>query len=134
MKLELTYTCTKDETEEAQALQSGGRNSKWRKRLTGFAVTVLGIWVLYVRIKREMPREDRPMFLAIAGGAIVVYFIFKRIVNRKADRPVRLEASDCELVFNVGGARTSMPWSAFGQCLESPDLFVLVDRRRAVLF
>jgi hypothetical protein len=42
--------------------------------------------------------------------------------------------SDRELVFNVGGARTSMPWSAFGQCLESPNLFVLVDRRKAVLF
>jgi hypothetical protein len=55
-------------------------------------------------------------------------------MRRKANRLVRLEVSERELVFNNGNGRTAMQWSAFSQCIESPNLFVLVDRPKAILF
>jgi hypothetical protein len=59
---------------------------------------------------------------------------FKRMTRRKQGAPARVEVSERELVFIGSNGRTVMSWTAFSQCLESPGLFVLLDKPKRLLF
>jgi hypothetical protein len=137
MTLQLEYSCTEAELKEAQSLhllQRYGGGSKWRARLAQFGILVAVIAVICFRFTTEIERKDRLWFVALAVVIYIALLAFKRKTKRKPDQIVRLEVSEHEVVFNNGNARTSMPWSAFSQCLESPNLFALLDRRKAILY
>ena len=98
-----------------------------------FGFIVLGIVVFYFRIKQEIAPQDRLWF---AAAIVVVYSVFllsSRVTRRKTNRLVRLEISESGVAFSVDGGRTEMEWTAFSECIESPNLFVLVDRPKVIL-
>lgn len=137
MTLQLEYTCTEAEVKAAQALhlrQHYGGGSKWRTRLILFGILVFTLAVGWLRFKTEVAPEDRWWFVTLV---IVIFFavlFFQRMAGRKRDKPTRLEISEREAVFIGSNGRTTMPWSAFGQCLESPALFVLINRPKTILW
>ncbi|HEY5913651.1 MAG TPA: YcxB family protein [Verrucomicrobiae bacterium] len=137
MTLQLEYSCTEAELKEAKVLQERqvyGRGSKWRARLVLFGLLALVLGGAYLRFKREMTPRERVWFVGMVVVIFVVLRIFQRITRRKTNGPVRLEFSEREVVIHGGGGRSAILWSGFSQCLESPNLFVLVDRTKAVLF
>lgn len=83
---------------------------------------------------KTIEAADREWFAALAVVIFFAFFIFKRMTRRKSDDLVRLEVSDRELVFNGRNGRTALLWSGFSQCLESPNLFVLLDRPKTILY
>jgi membrane protein implicated in regulation of membrane protease activity len=99
-----------------------------------FGLLVLAGAAVYSRFKREVATEDRARFIALVVVVYVAVLVFKRMTRRKTGGLVRLEVSERELVFREGNGRTEMLWSAFSRCLESPNLFVLVNRPKTILY
>jgi hypothetical protein len=136
VKLQLEYTCTEAEFKEAQALhlrQHYGRGSKWRARLVLFGSILIGGAAVYLRFKNEVAPGDRYWFVGIVAVVFVAVLLFKRLTRRKANLLVRLEVSEREVVFHDVKGRTESLWSGYSQCLESPNLFVLVNRTKTIL-
>jgi len=137
MTLQLEYNCTEAEMKEAQSLnlhrQCGG-GPKWRSRLAFYAFVAVAAALLYLRFKMEIAPKDRLWFIALVVMAFIALQFFKRFMRAKSHQTTRLELSDRELVFNTGNGRAAMPWSAFSQCLESPTLFVLLDRPKQIFW
>jgi hypothetical protein len=128
--LRLEYACTRAELDEAQALYASemvGSGSKWlgRTLVYGFLFSAsLALWFG----NPEAPTVTRALgaggFFAFAVALVAFHKKFRKFVPRKSV----MEISERDLTASVPGSRVVMPWSAFGKCLESPDLFVLVDR------
>jgi hypothetical protein len=137
MTLQLEYTCTEAEMKEAQSLnlhrQCGG-GPKWRSRFIFYAFVGVIAALVYLRFKMEIAPKDRLWFVALVVVVFIALQFFKRMTRQKADKLVRLEVSEREVVFITGAGRTVMPWSAFSQCLESPTLFALLDRPKHLLY
>jgi len=135
MTMQLEYTCTEAEMKEAQSLnlqrQCGG-GPKWRSKVIYWAFIAIVAVLVYLRFKMEIAPEDRIWFIALMMVVFIALQIFKRKTRRKTDAVIRLEISESGLVF-AGDGRTTMPWSAFSQCLESPALFVLLNRSKNIL-
>jgi hypothetical protein len=138
MNLALDYCCTDAEMNEAQSLnlhrQVGGGGPKWLSRVGFYAFAAVAAVLFYFRIKRDMAPHDRPWFIAIVLVVFIGVLVMKRFTRRKSSQTTRLEISECELVFTSDGGHTTVPWSAFSQCLESPTLFVLLDRSKQLLY
>ncbi len=136
--LRLEYACTPAELRQAQSLnlrmQIGG-GSKWRTTL--LLLVVLGGMLLsfYFRMMREVAPAYRPAFFAAVVGISLVAFVVLRKRNSRRAAPVttRLELSGTDITILGPDSRVTMPWSAFPECQESPDLFVLVDRAKRTL-
>ena len=137
MNLQLEYSCTEAEMKEAQSLnlqrQFGG-GPKWRSKLVFYAFTAVVAALVYLRFRTEIAPKERPWFIALVIVVFILLQFFKRMTRQKTDQLVRLEVSEREMVFNTGNGRAGMPWSAFSRCLESPGLFVLVDRPERVFW
>jgi Na+/melibiose symporter-like transporter len=133
--------CTVAESKEAQSLhlrQNYGSGSKWRTRLVLLGMLVVTLGLGWLRFKYEVAPEDRgwflKLFVVVAVVAFFVLFFFKRLSRRKRSEPVRLEISEQELIFTGSNGRTAMPWTAFSNCVESPALFVLLDKSKLISF
>jgi hypothetical protein len=137
MTLHLEYTCTEAELKEAQSLnlhrQCGG-GPKWRSRVVFYAFVAVIAVLVYLRFKAEIAVKDRPWFIGLVIVVFVALQVFKRMTRQKSGDSVRLDVSAEELVFHGSNGRTAMTWGAFSQCLESPALFVLLDRPKRVLY
>ncbi|HWY76128.1 MAG TPA: YcxB family protein [Verrucomicrobiae bacterium] len=134
--LRLEYACTGKEMDEAQSLslreQIGG-GSKWLTMVILLAILAAVLCLLYFEVLNDMPRRFRPY--AMIGFFALVGFVFWR-QRRGAKRPRGanvLEVSTSEVALVVGAVRVTTPWTAFSDCLESPTLFVLVDRLKSSL-
>src|SRR5678809_471238 len=137
MTLRLEYCCTKAEMKEAESLhecEHYGRGSKWRVRLKFFGIVALAAPLLYFRFRREIAPEDRVWFVALVVVVYIAIVLFRRMTRQKTDQVVRLEVSEKEVVLNNSKGRTTILWSGFSQCLESANLFVLLDRPKALLY
>ncbi len=116
--------------EQAKSLhlrkQVGG-GSRWRTDLILFLTLLSMLFGAWFRF-REIPEGRRALILtAIVGGSVLFVFCQRRF--RKAVRiPIRLEISETDLTILEAGSKVVLPWSAFSECLESSDLFVLLDR------
>jgi hypothetical protein len=87
----------------------------------------------YVRIVREGRTPYWPWFIAgVLGLAGIVVFI-KRKLRERVTGMGRLDISESDIIVLNGASNVSLPWTVFGQCLESPNLFVLVDRAKSTL-
>src|SRR5262249_14535540 len=89
----------------------------------------LGGWFRF----REIPEGYRALILAAIVGGSVLFAFFKRRFNKAVPRTSQVEISESEFTILGPDARVALPWSAFSQSLESPDLFVLVDRPKQTL-
>lgn len=136
MTLQLEYHCTEAEMKEAQSLnlqrQCGG-GPRWRSQVIYWAFIAVVAVLVFLRFKMEIAPEDRFWFVALVVVVFIALQIFKRKTKKKTDVVVRLEVSEAGLVF-AGDGRTTMPWSAFSECLESPTLFVLLNRSKDILY
>ncbi len=134
--LRLEYTCTDADMEQARALVLRNRlggGSKWR---TYFVLLVVGVGMLlgaWFRF-REIPETYRALLLAaVAAGSVL--FVFLQQKFRKSTRePTTLEISDADLTFHHADSKGVIPWASFGECLESPNLFVLLDRPKKTMY
>ena len=133
--LKLEYVCTHAEMDQAQSLndrkQLGG-GSKWRTRVVFFAVLVgmlLGAWFRF----REIPEGYRALMLAAIVGGSLLFVFWKRRYRKTDSQTTQLEVSERDITILSGDSKIVLPWSAFRDCLESPDLFVLLDRPRRTL-
>jgi hypothetical protein len=53
--------------------------------------------------------------------------------NVPAPLPAKVEVSEKDFAILGPAAKVTMPWTAFSECLESTDLFVLLDRPKGML-
>ena len=133
--LRLEYTCGPGEIDRARTLnlrkQLGG-GSKWRTNVRQFAMLVamlLGAWFRF----REIPPGLRALMLAAIVGGGCLFVLWKRRFREAALPPTQLEISESDVTIIAADSRVSLPWSSFSDCLESPDLFVLLDRPKQTL-
>ena len=134
--LRLEYSCTHAELEEAQSLnlrrQLGG-GSKWKTWLMLLLMLVGMLLAFYWQIVREVSPVYRPY---VIGGLIFLIagiMIWRRLTRKDTSQTTRVEISEAEFVILGPDSRVAMPWSAFGDCLESHNLFALVDRPKGLL-
>jgi hypothetical protein len=90
--------------------------------------------VEYLRFKTEIAAKDRVWFISLVVVACIAFLIFKRVTRRKTDQSVRAEVSERGIVFAGENTRSEILWSGFSQCLESPNLFVLLNRSKSILY
>jgi hypothetical protein len=136
--LRLEFACTNAEMDQAQSLvlrkQLGG-GSTWRTWLVLLLLIVGVLLVGYFQLK-ELPVVYRVLILGTAvGGSVITVFYQRRLRKTRKTVPAtaKLEISETELAIVGPTSRVAAPWSAFSQCLESPELFVLVDRPKRTL-
>lgn len=135
--LRLEFLCTEAEMKEARELQlhkQVGGGSKWRTTAVLLLILVGMLLGGYFRLRREVAPAHQPY--AIAGFVVLCTFIYlvrKRLFKRGGPVPMELEVAGAGLTILASGSKVTMPWTSFSECLESPDLFVLVDRPRTAV-
>ncbi len=136
--LQLQFTCSAAEKQEAQSLglrQQLGRGSKWVTLSVLGLVLIVALSLFCFMIRYEVSPAYRP-YVLVGTVAVFIFFFFRnrRALRRSTRGPeCNIEVSDTGLTMISGSAKVSSPWSAFSACLESPNLFVLVDRAKTVL-
>lgn len=134
--LHLEYAATPAEMREAQELntrQRVGGGSAWLTR-TILSLVLLSMCVtFYFRVREEVP----PAYQAYAYAAIVVLVVavyaWVRRVRHTAPGTCQLDVTGEGIAILGPASRVTMPWTAFCECLESPALFVLIDRPKAMM-
>ena len=134
--LRLEYTCSDREREQAQTLSLRkrlGGGSKWRTRLVLLLVLVgmlLGAWFRFTEIQPAY----RALMIAAVVAASVLFVFCKGKLGKRDPLPTKVEVSETGFTVLGSGSIVAMPWSVFWECLESTDLFVLVDRSKSTVF
>ena len=134
--LRLEYACTRAETDQAQSLflrEQVAGGSKWRTTLvlsTSLVVMLFAAWFRF----REVPEGKRALMLAAIVGGSVLFVVLRKRLRKTTPPALQVEVSEGDFTMINGESKAVMPWSAFGECLESPDLFVLTDRPKRTLF
>ena len=133
--LRLEYACTWAEIDQARSLQLRkqlGNGSKWRTNsvmVVALVGIVLGGWFRF----REVPEGKRALMLAAIVGGSVLFTAFRRKLRKAGGDLTQVEISEAGVTILNGDSRVVMPWSTFGECLESAELFVLADRPKHML-
>jgi hypothetical protein len=137
MTLHLEYGCTEAEMKEANSLhehQQFGGGPKWRSSLIMLAV-ILGVGTVeFLRFKTEIAPKDREWFIILVTAVCLLFLIFKRASRQKTVQAVHAKVSERGIVFAGENTRSEILWSGFSQCLESPNLFVLLNRTKSILY
>ena len=120
---EIDFVCTDAEIKAAVRLID--RTNKGRELITSICVMLL----LGVYCYRQSP-GDRVVFLSIFGGISLIYFAWKYWPNRPGSQPGNCRLSDTGIRMTTSTAVCQMPYSTFATCLESSDMFVLLDQRK----
>lgn len=134
--LKLEFTCTDAEIREAKSLnlrQELGRGSGVRAQMTLFAILILVVALGYFQLREMFGMRYWPWMLA-AFGVIFFFFYYQQIrVRKKPKKPAKVELTENGIVFSGDNIQISHSWAGFAQCLESPNLFVLVDKPKSIL-
>ena len=137
MSLQLEYSCTDSELEEAKSLQLReelGGGSQPLALVVMFGILALVLGLLFLRSKTELGRNGPLLFLAVFAVVFVCLLIARRKKQGETRATVRIEVTPEAVIFGEGAHRTTFRWSAFSRRLESPNLFVLVDAAKTTLF
>ncbi|HTV42550.1 MAG TPA: YcxB family protein [Candidatus Sulfotelmatobacter sp.] len=135
--LQLEYAVTDAEMREAKSLDLRrylGKGSRTRTLLLLFTFFGALLTLAYFQVRTVVLPKYQP--LALAGFVALVCFLYylqirKRERTRKA---TKIEITEREINFNNEASRFSMLWSGFSQCMESPNLFVLLDQPKGRFF
>lgn len=136
MTIQLEYSCTEQDLKEAKALgerESFGGGPRWRSTLVMLVVLVVVGTGLFFRFKAEIAPKDRPWFIALVVVIFAAVSYFNKKTRAKTGDIVRLEISERAIIFNGENSRTEMLWSGFSKCLETPNLFALLDNSKSVM-
>lgn len=129
--LRLEFACTDTERKHAQSLHLQRQVGGGSKVLT-MVVLLLALAAMlatfYVRIQREVSAAFRPYAYAAAFGVAFLAWLWIRRSRSAAAVVIRVDISDDGLSVRAQGGEVRTPWSAFSRLLESPEVFVLVDR------
>lgn len=135
--LQLEYVITDVDLREAQSLHLRERftgKSAWRAWAIQLGVAVGFSLLIYFRLRGQVSPSTMALVMVFAI-ALLALFQFGNRSSRKTEPVItRLEVSERELIFTTSNGRSVLQWSAFTQCLESPRLFVLLDRSQRALF
>lgn len=134
--LRLEYACTAAEKREAEELNIRhriARGSKWKTNVILGAALVGALFLMYLRVAHDALVARRPYVFGGLVLLILVVIVWRQRPRRNPSGVTNLEISDTELRIHSSGGNVSMPWSCFSKCLESPNLFVLVDRPKVLL-
>jgi len=135
--LRLEYVCTSAEMVEAESLtvrQHVGKGSKWRTHLIIFGMLSVALLLLYFQIRIMVPAAYIPYTFAAIIVAIAVFVLGRRHQKRARKHATnRIDVNSTDLTILGAGSKVTFRWSAFGECLESPNLFVLVDRPKGMI-
>lgn len=135
--LRLEFACTKAEMDEAQTLNLRkrlGGGSKWRTWLVLFGLLVLGGVEVYFQMLRELTPSHRVYAVTGLLGVCVLVLIVRRKLRDKPPAVTNVEVTAADFSIVSPTSKVTMPWSTFSECLESPNLFVLLDRPRTMLW
>jgi hypothetical protein len=135
--LALEYACTAAERREAEELnlhRQLGRGSKWRTYLILFLMLGGMLLGLYYKIAHEVSATWRPYVFAALLVLCFAFVFWRRRPSGAPPATTKLEISEHELTILSPESKVKMPWSAFSQLLESPNLFVLLDRPKGILW
>lgn len=113
-----------------------GGGSKWRTYLVlGFILAGVMLDMYFKFRQNEFGRYTPYFFVAIFIFSITFVFWKKhRAAKQSAAATNIFEISHSGVMMVMGEHKSSHPWSAFSECLESPKLFVLVDRPKCILY
>src|SRR5689334_8257450 len=117
--------------QEAQTLslrKEIGGGSKWRTRIVLFVILIGVLAGVYFQIRRAASDPYGPY---VVGGAFLFATVFVLWKNTRRKGPPltnKVELSEQAISVAVGETKISSPWSAVSELIESPNLFVLVDR------
>ena len=134
--LQLEYTCTDAERREAQSLslrQELGKGSRIRTHVMLIGMLALALTAVYFQFRMEVAPRFRLWYLLLFPAAFLFLFFWNRRVRKRPDKPSKFELSEREVTAINDNLRVSTEWSAFGKCLESSNLFVLVDKTKFYL-
>lgn len=135
--LRLEYRCTAEEMREAQTLnlrKQVGRGSKWLTIIILLTVLLGLVLLLGYQLYTEVPALYRSCAFVVAIFLVfIIFFIRQRRARRRTPGTVTVVISDKEVSVASTTGNLTMPWSSFSACLESPNLFVLVDRQKSFL-
>jgi hypothetical protein len=134
--LHLEFACTDAETKQARSLHLRRQVGGGSKVLTLVILLLLLVGMVltfYFRVQREVTPAYRPYVYAAVFAVALLAWVWIRRSRASTPIETRLEVSDDGLSIRTSGAAVRMPWSGFSSLLESPDLFVLVDRPKTTL-
>jgi hypothetical protein len=137
MKLQLEYTCTAEERSEAASLsirKQLGSGSRWKTWTVLLLLLIACLAMLYFMVHEMAPARYR-LHTYIGLLVVITTFVFwKQIARKKGSEPTtKVEIIETEFAIIGADSRIAIPWTGFSDCLESPHLFVLVDRPKATL-
>ena len=109
-----------------------GGGSKWRTYAVLFLILGGVLLAFYFKIRQEVPDRYRPY---LYGGTFLLFlfFFFKNRVAWKSSSGTTIEVSESGLNIIAATAKTTIPWPAFSDCLESPKVFALLDKPKGFL-
>jgi hypothetical protein len=81
-----------------------------------------------------LPETYRALLIAGAFGLGFLFVYCRKLLRKGGQRPTRLEISESSFTILGPSSKISLQWSAFSECLESDDLFVLLDKPKTTLF
>jgi hypothetical protein len=137
LTLQLEYSCTEKDQKEAKALrerENFGGGPKWRSNLIMFLVLGLASVGVVIRFTTEIAPKDRWWFIMLVALVFAIWKYFQRKTTAKTGDTVRVEVSERAIVIGGENSRTELLWSGFSKCLETPNLFVLLNRSKSVLY
>lgn len=129
--LQLEYICTDAEMREAQSLElreTLGKGSRVWTNLALFGMLALALALVYFQLRNEVSPRWRIFYLLLFPAAFVFLHFSKKRARNRPRKPVKIELSDREVMIINDGLRVSTPWTEFGKCLESPNIFILLNK------
>jgi hypothetical protein len=133
--LQLEYVCSVAEIDEAKLLcvrKHIGGGSKWKTRFYQIVILIGLLAGAWFRFEEFSPTARLMLLVALVAGSVLFVRLRKKFrkVNTVA---TRLEISDSDITVLNGDSKVAFPWSAFTDPIESPNLFVLVDRPKQMM-
>ena len=123
--LHLEYACTEADYEEAEKLTRPSR-------LGQIAWILLAAAAVVVKDTRDHALNKGPLLWPFFVVALAIWGVFQFIKLRRPEDPIKLDISASEIRMVRSVANVTFPWAGFGRWLESPNLFVLLGRRKGV--
>ena len=136
--LELRFVCTRSELAETRRVAMRlltPAATRWRLRAIYGVLYVLSLFSIERELAKVLELRQRlPIVAGLAVLFVVLASVWQRWTTRVTTAPTHVEVSARDLTVLESGARRTVPWSGFAQAVESPNLFVLIDRAREVCF
>src|SRR5262245_5563462 len=119
----IDFVCT--DTEIRAGVHLIGRTKKWGDRITVLcAMSLMGVYCY------RQPPGDRVVFLSIFGVLGIAYFAWRFWPKRPSSEPEKCTLSETGIRIKTSSLVLELSYSSFTTCLESAEIFLLLDPRK----